>query len=115
MMIDLRCLSCGTRFGFFDDGESPPKPCPNCGKIPKGFLSHRAMIQEIITLTSLHARAMTSAQIKRAREISGLTETQAAIVLDVTKDTLRQVEAGIAVLEDDLAERMDKAYGLGKV
>jgi DNA-directed RNA polymerase subunit RPC12/RpoP/DNA-binding transcriptional regulator YiaG len=115
-MLDFQCGKCHRRFGVARDlpGDGSPVRCPYCG----GAIDPKTIeaIAGLVALISKSTAAMSAAEIRQAREKSGLRSIeQAAKIAGISLPLLRAIESGETKAAPDVCAKLDEAYGVGLV
>lgn len=86
--IDATCKHCGKRFGWRGELTDPPPACPGCGK-DLGADKDMDLIKGM-----LGPQPKTAEGFFKARRYSGLSFSNAAEFLKITKRELEGIEEG---------------------
>ena len=91
--------------------ERPPQFTALLARIRRS--QDRAVIGELLTITSKSTADMTRRERRRARELAGLSVRQVARYLAIPENTIDLLELWPAAAPSaDLARRLDRLYGL---
>lgn len=109
-MWDARCPKCKRRYGG-RIGQSTD--CPHCKRANPAAADDLTEVERVARLIKLHPSQASPEQLKAMRELSGLSQGQAAERLALTLHHLDCLERGKCPLASDTAKRMSHLYGCG--
>lgn len=102
--IDATCKHCGKRFGWQGELTDPPPACPSCGK-DLGADKDMEKIRDM-----LGPQPTTAEGFFKARRYAGLSFSNAAQLLKVTKPQLEDIEEGRSQPSPEVVQRMAILY-----
>lgn len=112
--IDARC-KCGAHVGWFGSMADRPA-CKECGHRPPQEELEAAdrRINEFTQRTTTPVEQQAQALWRRVRLDAGLSLWNAASLLDISTTQLSAIETGSERLSEEIAKRMNVAFGITK-